>query len=85
MCGRLPFGKGRPEGTHIADYVVEDHADRVLGTFKTQREAIDWAKLKGHSPLVARVRHLMIRKSPIIGAQLNGKTETALQITRRNV
>ena len=31
--------KGRPEGTHIDDYVVEDHADHVLGMFGTQREA----------------------------------------------
>jgi hypothetical protein len=56
--------KGRQEGTHIADYVVEDHADHELGTFKTQREAIDWAKMKGHSPLVARVRHLNDKKKP---------------------
>src|SRR5579862_5276606 len=56
--------KGRPEGTHIDDYVVEDHADHVLGTFKTQKEAIDWAKGKGHSPLVARVRHLNDKKNP---------------------
>jgi hypothetical protein len=46
--------KRRPEGDRIDDYVVEDHADHVLGTFKTQREAIDWAKKNGHSPLVAR-------------------------------
>jgi hypothetical protein len=58
--------KGPPEGSRIDDYVVEDHADHVLGTFKTQQEAIDWAKTKGHSPLVARVRHL----SPIIGGRL---------------
>lgn len=25
--------KGRPEGSAIHDYVVEDHADHVLGTF----------------------------------------------------
>lgn len=54
--------KGRPEGSRIDDYVVEDHADRVLGTFKTQREAIDWAKGRGHAPLVARVRHLNDKK-----------------------
>ena len=30
--------KGRPEGTHIDDYVVEDRADHVLATFKTQVE-----------------------------------------------
>ena len=56
--------KGRPEGTRIDDYVVEDHASHELGTFKTQREAIDWAKSKGHSPLVARVRHLNDKKRP---------------------
>jgi hypothetical protein len=49
--------KDRPEGSRIDDYVVEDHADHVLATFKTPREAIDWAKSKGHAPLVARVRH----------------------------
>jgi hypothetical protein len=54
--------KGRLEA--IQDYVVEDHADHVLGTFKTQKEAIDWAKAKGHVPLVARVRHLNDKKNP---------------------
>ena len=56
--------KGRPERSPIDDYVVEDHADKVLGTFKTQKEAIDWAKAKGHQPLVARVRHLNNKKIP---------------------
>jgi len=56
--------KGRPEGSPITDYVVEDHADSVLGTFRTQREGIDWAKSKGHSPLIARVRHLNDKKRP---------------------
>ena len=41
-----PRPKGRPEGDPIDDYVVEDHADHVLATFKTQREAIEWAKEK---------------------------------------
>jgi hypothetical protein len=54
--------KGRPEGSPIEDYVVEDHADHVLATFKTQREAIDWAKKNSHSPHVARVRHLNDKK-----------------------
>lgn len=54
--------KGRPEGSAIADYVVEDHADHVLGTFRTQKEAIDWAKSKDHTPHVARVRHLNDKK-----------------------
>ena len=56
--------KGRPEGTAIEDYIVEDHADHVLGTFRTQREAIEWAQHQGHAPLVARVRHLNEKKTP---------------------
>ena len=56
--------KGRQEGSPIDDYVVEDHADHVLATFKTQREAIDWSRKHGHAPLVARVRHLNDKKTP---------------------
>ena len=56
--------KGRPEGDPIDDYVVEDHADKVLAPFRTQHEAIDWAKKNGHVPLVARVRHLNDKKKP---------------------
>jgi hypothetical protein len=56
--------KGKAEGSPIADYVVEDHANHVLGTFKTQKEAIDWAKKNGRSPHVARVRHLNDKKKP---------------------
>jgi hypothetical protein len=32
--------KGRPEGSAIEGYVVEDHADSVLGGFTAQAEAI---------------------------------------------
>jgi hypothetical protein len=56
--------RGRPEGSPIDDYVVEDHADHVLETFKTQHYAIAWAKQQGHSPLVARVRNLNDKKRP---------------------
>jgi hypothetical protein len=56
--------KGRPEGSTIENYAVEDGADQVLKTFKTQKEAIDWAKQQGHHPLVARVRHLNNKKMP---------------------
>jgi hypothetical protein len=52
-----PRPKGRPEGAEIEDFVVEEEGDRVLKTFKTQEEAITWAKKEGHSPNVARVRH----------------------------
>jgi hypothetical protein len=56
--------KGRPEGSPVDDYVVEDHADNVLARFSTQKAAIDWAKGDGHSLLVARVRHLNDKKRP---------------------
>jgi hypothetical protein len=56
--------KGRTEGSAIDDYVVESAADLVLATFKTQREAIEWAKRQGHAPSVARVRHLNDKKRP---------------------
>ena len=56
--------KGRREGTAIMDYVVEEQGDRVLKALKTQAEAITWAKSEGHSPHVARVRHLNDKKIP---------------------
>jgi hypothetical protein len=56
--------KGRKEGDPIDDYVVEDHANHVLATFKTQHEAIEWAKKQGHAPLVSRVRHLNDKSTP---------------------
>lgn len=56
--------KGRPEGTRIDDYVVETQGDQVLGTFSTQKAAIDWSKANGHSSHVARVRHLNDKRRP---------------------
>ena len=56
--------KGRREGTAIVDYVVEEQGDRVLKAFKTQAEALTWAKSEGRSPHVARVRHLNDKKIP---------------------
>jgi hypothetical protein len=56
--------EGRPEGSAINDYVVEDRADNVLSSFRTQAEAIKWAKKREHLPLVARVRHLNDKKNP---------------------
>jgi hypothetical protein len=56
--------KGRPPGSPIADYVVENHADHVLATFSTQLDAIDWAKKNGHTPHIARVRHINDKKMP---------------------
>lgn len=56
--------KGRAEGTRVEDFVIEDHAGRVLHTTKTQHEAIEWAKKEGHHPFVARVRHLNDKTNP---------------------
>lgn len=56
--------KGHREGSPIDGYAVEDHANSVLHTSKTQHEAIQWAKSQGHHPLVARVRHLNDKKIP---------------------
>jgi hypothetical protein len=63
--------KGLPHGSRVEDYVVEDHADHVLQTFKTQREAINWAHEQGHHPLVARVGISMTRRSRITGGQVD--------------
>lgn len=56
--------KGRPHGERIDDYVVEDHADHVLHTSRTQEEAVAWAHRNGYHPHVARVRHLNDEKKP---------------------
>ena len=56
--------KGRPDGSAIDDYVVEDRANHVVHIAKTQREAIEWARHKGHHALVARVRHLNSKRVP---------------------
>jgi hypothetical protein len=36
----------------------------VLHTAKTQEAAIEWAKSNGHTPHVARVRHLNDKAKP---------------------
>jgi hypothetical protein len=56
--------KGRPEHEPITDYVAEDDAGHVLRAFKTQEEAIAWAKKQGYGPLIARVRQLNDKKIP---------------------
>jgi hypothetical protein len=53
-----PRPKGHPEGTPIADYVIEfTGGDQLGGPFRTQAEAAEYAKAKGHRPLFARVRN----------------------------
>ena len=56
--------KGKPQGSPVLDYVVEDHADHILKICSTQTEAIEWAKANGHTPHVARIRHLNDKKMP---------------------
>jgi hypothetical protein len=57
--------RGLQEGSAVDDYVVEDAASYPLGTFKTLRDAIAWAKLKGHVVRVPRVRrHLNDKTMP---------------------
>lgn len=56
--------KGRPEGSVIEGFVVEDHADSVLHTSHTQAASIEWAKDRGYTPHVARVRHLNNKRNP---------------------
>ena len=53
-----PRPKGRPEGTPIADYVLEFAGGDQLGPpFRTQEAAAAYAKQQGHHPLCARVRN----------------------------
>lgn len=59
-----PRPKGRTEGSPITDFVVETQGDQVLTVTRTQLEGIEWAKRNGHSPHVARVRHLNDKKRP---------------------
>jgi hypothetical protein len=45
--------KGRPEGSLIEDSVVEEKGGRVLKTFKTQAQAMTWAR-RAFAPVGAR-------------------------------
>lgn len=59
-----PRPKGRPDGSPVEDYAVEDHADHLLQTFETRHRAIDWSKRHGHRPHVARIRRLNDKRKP---------------------
>ena len=56
--------KGRQEHDPIDNFVVEDDAGQVLGTFDTQMEAILWAKETGHVAQVARSSSLSDPRNP---------------------
>jgi hypothetical protein len=59
------FVEARPKGkdSSISDDVVEDRADQVRATYKTQEEAIGWAK-KNVTRRMSRVGHLNDKKKP---------------------
>lgn len=44
--------------------VVSNYADQLLGTFRNQKEATDWARAMGHVPLVPRSGHLKDKRNP---------------------
>lgn len=56
--------KGRPEGSPITDYVIEDGEGQVINVQTIQRHAVLWAKKRGFHPLIARVRHLNDKSIP---------------------
>lgn len=43
-----------PGSAGLQMYVVKDRSDQFLGLFRTEQDAINWAKAMGHSPLVVR-------------------------------
>jgi hypothetical protein len=59
--------KGRPEGSSIEDFVVEDHADHVLGTFKTKKRSTG-PERTAIRPLSRACGISTTRKYPTIGA-----------------
>jgi hypothetical protein len=66
-----PRPKGR-EGSHINDYVVEDHADHVIATFKKHSTKPSSGRERTairHTSLAYVIS--TIRKKPITGARPN--------------
>jgi hypothetical protein len=60
-----PRPKSRDAHAPIDHFAVEDSADSVLYSNRTQQGAVDWAKRQGHRPvMVARVRHLPDKRNP---------------------
>ena len=63
--------KGRPESSVLSrtTSLKTPCGHHVLQTFKTQHEAIEWAKRTGHTPSRRSVRHLNDKDSQTIGAR----------------
>jgi hypothetical protein len=64
-----PRPQGRLDGSPITDFVVEDHADHVLATFKTQEQTIHWARTHATYRTLHACATSTIRKSRITGGQ----------------
>ena len=62
----LVYVEPRPKGLSWSNRRLcrQDHAHHALGTFKTQRGAIDWAKSKGQRRLLHESGTSMTRKKP---------------------
>ena len=59
ILGRPKAGAARP-----TDFVVEDYLGKVLATFNTRQVAVNWARGRGHRPLVPRARQLNDKANP---------------------
>jgi len=59
-----PLPKSKDEQAAIALYVVDTGTAIMGGPFPTQAQAVDWARKRGHHPLVARARHLTNKNKP---------------------
>jgi hypothetical protein len=62
--------KGRQEGSGIDDFVVEDHADHVLATFKTQKVNV-MSRISGRRSNTRRTR---ARWQPAVLKPVHGGT-----------
>ena len=64
-----PRPKGRPEGSHIDDYVVEDHADHVLATLKCNTKPSTGRKRTAIRRMSLAYAMSTTRKKPITGVR----------------
>jgi hypothetical protein len=56
--------KDRPDQEPVIDYVAEDASGQVLRVFRSQADAIQWAKGQGYSTLIGRARQFNDKKIP---------------------
>jgi hypothetical protein len=73
--------KGNPAGARIDDYAVEDHADHALATFKTQREALEWAKKTATDRILPAFAISTIRRKLITGGRFRTRPDIVIIIS----